>query len=305
MPIHTKMMQAQTFPEILANRATAALSFEVFPPKSDATYDHLRQILPELVALRPDYMTVTYGAFGSNQGRTLEIAQSIQSQFHLATACHLTCVTSSRSELDVILDEMAAAGIRNIVALRGDAPQGQTSFTPPVDGFSHANELVAHIRAREKAGRQPRFGLAVAGYPEKHMEAPSLEFDLLRLKEKVDAGADCIITQLFYNNADFFSFVDKARALGITVPIIPGLLPILSAKQIARILSLCGSTLPPGLKQELDAVGDDAAKAEEIGIRQCIKQARELIDRGVPGIHFYVLNKSTHMTQIMRGLGRL
>lgn len=286
-------------PEFYRNQKRPIISFEVFPPKTDQAYDHLRQILPELVALKPDYMTVTYGAFGSTRGRTLEIASLIQKEFKIPSACHLTCVGSSQNEIDQILDEIKGAGVQNIVALRGDPPQGQTTFVKPVDGFGNANELVAHIRQRN--GND--FGVAVAGYPEKHIEAPDLKTDLANLARKVQAGADAVITQLFYDNADYFRFVDSARALGVNVPIIPGLLPILSAKQIVRILGLCGSCLPDGLKKDLEAAGDDPAKAEEIGIRQCVAQARELIARGAPGIHFYVLNKSAHMTRIMREIG--
>lgn len=287
-------------PEFYKNQKHPIISFEVFPPKTDQAFDHLRQILPDLVALKPDYMTVTYGAFGTTRGRTLEIASLIQKEFKIPTACHLTCVGSSAAEIDQILNEIHASGVQNIVALRGDPPSGQISFTRPADGFGNANELVAHIRAKHG----DKFGVAVAGYPEKHVEAPDMKTDLANLARKVKAGADAVITQLFYDNADYFKLVDSARALGVTVPIIPGLLPILSAKQIARILGLCGSRLPAGLQKDLDAAGDDAAKAEEIGIRQCVAQARELLDRGVPGIHFYVLNKSAHMTRIMRELTR-
>jgi methylenetetrahydrofolate reductase (NADPH) len=249
-------------------------------------------------------MTVTYGALGSTQERTLEIATSIQKKFKLATACHLTCVGSSRGDLDRILDEIHDAGIRNIVALRGDPPKGETEFVPPKDGYSNANELVEHIRAREKSGRIGPMGIAVAGYPEKHIEAPDMATDLRNLKRKVDAGADCVVTQLFYDNRHYFNFVKAARELGITVPIIPGLLPVLSAKQVLRITSMCGSCLPPDLQRDLELVGDDPAKSEEIGVKRCIAQATELIEKGAPGIHFYVLNKSSHMRRIMDKIPR-
>lgn len=247
-------------------------------------------------------MTVTYGALGSTQERTLEIASLIKNRFGLETACHLTCVGSSRAELDRILNDIHHAGIRNLVTLRGDPPKGQGSFVPPPDGYGHANELVGHIRRRERHDRVGPFGIAVAGYPEKHIEAPDVATDLANLKRKVDAGADAVITQLFYNNADFYQFVEAARALGIAVPIVPGLLPIQSARQILRITSLCGARIPPDLLAELEAAGDDSARSEDIGVRQCIAQATELIERGVPGIHFYVLNKSAHMQRIMQAL---
>jgi methylenetetrahydrofolate reductase (NADPH) len=290
--------------DLYKNPAKPAISFELFPPKTDAAMEHLQQIMPDLVRLRPDYMTVTYGALGSTQERTLEIATGIQAKFKLPTACHLTCVGASRTQLDAILDQIHDSGIRNIVALRGDPPKGETTFVPPKDGYAHANELVAHIRNREKSGRIGPMGIAVAGYPEKHIEAPDLPTDLRNLKRKVDAGADCVITQLFYDNQQYFDFVKAARALGITVPIVPGLLPILSAKQVMRITSMCGSCLPTDLQRDLEAVGDDPVKSEEIGVRRCIAQATELIEKGAPGIHFYVLNKSSHMIRIMDKIPR-
>jgi methylenetetrahydrofolate reductase (NADPH) len=293
-----------TLRDFYKNQDKPAISFELFPPKTDAAMDNLRQIMPELTRLRPDFMTVTYGALGSTQERTLEIATSIQNQYKLPTACHLTCVGSSRADLDNTLDQIHAAGIRNIVALRGDPPKGETQFVAPRDGLSHANELVTHIRAREKQGKIGPLGIAVAGYPEKHVEATDLKIDLANLKRKVDAGADCVITQLFYDNRHYFSFVKAARDLGIRVPIIPGLLPILSAKQVLRITSMCGSCLPPELQRELEAVGDDPAKSEDIGVKRCIAQATELLEKGAPGIHFYVLNKSSHMIRIMDKIPR-
>ena len=289
------------FPEFYAGTTGPHISFEVFPPKTDAAMDSLRRVLPELIELKPSYMTVTYGALGSTRERTLEIAALLKREYGMETACHLTCVGSSRADLDRILDDIRQAGIENIVALRGDPPRGETTFVPPPDGYSHANELVAHIRRRHGDGRTG-FGLAVAGYPGKHIESPSIDHDLKHFKNKVDAGADVVITQLFYDNADFFAFAAAARKMGVTRPIIPGLLPVLSAKQVRRITSLCGSKIPPALHAELEAADEDDGHAEEVGIRQCIAQATELLRRGVPGIHFYVLNKSSHMHRIMEAL---
>jgi methylenetetrahydrofolate reductase (NADPH) len=288
-----------TLREFYKDASKPAISFELFPPKTDAAMDNLREILPDLIGLRPDFMTVTYGALGSTQERTLEIASLIQNSYHLPTACHLTCVGSTRADLDNTLDQIQGAGIRNIVALRGDPPKGETTFVAPKDGLGHANELVEHIRAREAAGKIGPLGVAVAGYPEKHLEAPDMATDLRNLKRKVDAGADCVVTQLFYDNRQYFNFVKAARELGIEVPIVPGLLPVISARQVMRITSMCGACLPDELKRELEAAGDDAAKSEEIGVRRCIQQAAELIENGAPGIHFYVLNRSAHMIRIM------
>jgi methylenetetrahydrofolate reductase (NADPH) len=289
------------FAEFYAGTTGPHISFEVFPPKTDAAMLSLRRVLPELIDLQPSYMTVTYGALGSTRERTLEIAALLKQEYGMESACHLTCVGSSRADLDRILDDIHRAGIENIVALRGDPPRGESAFVPPPDGYGHANELVAHIRRRHGDGAGG-FGLAVAGYPEKHIESPDAAADLRYFVNKVNAGADLVITQLFYDNADFFSFVDSARALGVSKPIVPGLLPVLSAKQVRRITSLCGAKIPPPLLAELEAAGDDDGRAEEIGIRQCVAQASELLRRGVPGIHFYVLNKSSHMRRIMQQL---
>ncbi len=291
------------FDQFLANRAGPVISFEVFPPKTDQAMHNLRVVLPQLIELGPSYMTVTYGALGSTRERTLEIASLIKRDFGMECACHLTCVGSSRADIDRIVRDIRRAGIENIVALRGDPPKGEAGFVPPTDGFAHANELVAHIRAVESRDGHGRVGVAVAGYPEKHIEARDMATDLANLRRKVDAGADVVITQLFYDNADFFRFVDAARAAGIAQPIVPGLLPIQSVRQIRRITELCGAKIPPALEDELAAAGDDDAAAEEIGVRQCVAQARELIAGGAPGIHFYVLNKARPMQRIMEHIG--
>jgi len=289
------------FPEYFQNAAKPVISFELFPPKTDVGMRTIRRrLLPNLAKHNPSYITVTYGAMGSTQSKTLEIASLVKKEFALESACHLTCVGSSQADINDILSQIRDAGISNIVALRGDPPQGSDTFVPPQDGFAHANELVQHIRSTEPANAP--FGLAVAGYPEKHIEAPSLDTDIQNLKTKVDAGGDIIITQLFYDNQAYFDFVDKVRAAGIEAPIVAGLMPILSAKQIQRITSMCGSTIPADLEAKLNTALDDDEKAMKIGIDQCISQATELLEKGVPGIHFYVLNKHTHMAEIMDAL---
>lgn len=292
------------FPEYFKDGGKPIISFEIFPPKTDKGMEPLLEIIPELVALGPDYITVTYGAMGSTQHMTLEIASLIKNVYKMETACHLTCVGASGNELDEILRRISDSSIRNIVALRGDPPQGDKTFIPPSDGYAHANQLVEHIRRLESEKGQEPFGIAVAGYPEKHIEAPSMEIDIANLKRKVEAGGDIIITQLFFDNKFFFNFVERTRTAGITVPIIPGLMPILSVKQIKRITSMCGSSIPHELQLELESAADDDEKASEIGIRQCIRQARELLQHGEPGIHFYVLNKSTHIRRITEALRR-
>jgi methylenetetrahydrofolate reductase (NADPH) len=289
------------FPEYFQNSEKPVVSFELFPPKTDVGMRTIKEkLLPNLARHRPSYITVTYGAMGSTQGKTLEIASLIKNEFALESACHLTCVGSSRVDLDDTLSKIRDAGISNIVALRGDPPKGSDAFVATQDGFSNADQLVSHIRATEPDGLP--VGLAVAGYPEKHIEAPNLDTDIQNLKRKVDAGADIVITQLFYDNSFYFDFVDKARAAGIRVPIVAGLMPILSASQIQRITSMCGATLPTDLAAKLKTAIDDDGKAEVIGIDQCIAQAAQLLENGAPGIHFYVLNKHTHMDEIINAL---
>ena len=275
------------------------ISFEIYPPQTPRGMRALKtRVVPNLLKLNPSYMTVTYGAGGSTRAKTLEIASLIQNQFGLTAACHLTCVGSSRTDIDGILQAIRATGIRNIVALRGDPPRGEDAFVPPRDGFAHGNELVAHIRSIEP--KDDAFGLAVAGYPEKHLEAPDFETDIANLKRKVESGGDIVITQLFYTNDHFFRFVDRVRAANITAPIVPGLMPILSAGQIQRIASLCGAEIPAALQAQLNRATED--DAVQVGIDQCIAQATELLGQGAPGIHFYVLNRSTHMRPIIKAL---
>ena len=289
-------------PEFYTQGSSPIISFELFPPKTEVGMDNLRNLLPELIALKPDFITVTYGAMGSTRERTLEIASILKNQFNIETACHLTCVGASHRELDEILKRIVSSNIRNIVALRGDSPKGEGKYFPPQDGYSHAHQLVKHIREFEKQQGLLPFGIAVAGYPEKHLEAINMEKDIENLKLKVEAEADVIITQLFFDNNFFFKFVDKVKAAGINKPIIPGLMPILSVKQINMITSMCGSSIPNKLQDELNSAINDDDKAQEIGIRQCINQTKELMESGVPGIHFYVLNKSTHIRKIMEAL---
>ena len=270
-----------------------AISFELFPPRTERTLAELEERLPRLIDLGPSFMTVTYGALGSTRDLTLEVASKIKLEYGMETAHHLTCVGSSRDEITGILEEIHGKGIENIVALRGDPPRGETEFTPPEDGYGHGNELVEHI------SRIGGFSIAVAGYPEKHLEAPDFETDLQNLKRKVDSGAESVITQLFYDNRDFFSFVDRCRAIGIEQPIVPGLMPILNVQQIKRITDMCGASIPDDLLQQLNDAEDDEESVHQIGIVHTADQAIELLDWGVPGIHFYVLNRHFHIADIM------
>jgi methylenetetrahydrofolate reductase (NADPH) len=280
------------------------ISFELFPPKTDAGLARLIRLLPGLAALRPDFFTVTYGAFGSRRLYTLDIAAHVLDRYSAPAACHLTCVNSTREQLDAVLEAYYRAGVRNVVAIRGDPPQGSAAFAPLPGGCAHANELVEHIHDFTRRTGRERFGIAVAGYPEKHLEAPDFETDLRRLRRKVDAGADIVITQLFFDNAHYFRFLRAARNAGVQVPIVPGLMPILSPSQIRRMTSMCGATIPPDLQASLNEAGDDEARAQEVGIRRCISQAAELLDRGVPGLHFYVLNQFHSIRHVLEGVRR-
>ena len=286
------------FPDYFEEGKGLVVTFEIYPPKTPQGMRTLRRrILPELVKRNPHCITVTYGAMGSTQDKTLDIAALIRDEFHVDSAHHLTCVGASRVEIEKTISRIREAGVINIVALRGDPPEGNVDFTPPLEGFAHANDLVAHIRKIQPSDAP--FGIAVAGYPEKHLQAESHETDLANLKRKVDSGADIIITQLFYNNDSFHRFRDNARKAGITIPIVPGLMPIQSASQIQRITSMCGATIPDDLQTRLDAAIDDDKQAEQIGIEQCVAQSSDLLKSGVPGIHFYVLNKSSHIGDIL------
>ena len=293
------------FLDIYKNKKEPVISFEIFPPKTSNGLERLKTTLNDLAALSPDFISVTCGAMGTTRDKTLDIANYIKNQLKVETACHLTCVGSSRKEIDYTINKINNYGINNIVALRGDPPKGSSRFEATEDGYSHANELVEHIRNFEKKKKYPeksKFGIAIAGYPEKHLEAPSLDVDLKNLKRKVDAGADVIITQLFFDNRYYFEFVDRVRNEGINIPVIPGLMPILSSNQIKKITTMCGTTIPDNLINKLNNASDNDAYAEEIGINQCIEQSKELLKAGAPGIHFYVLNKSYHIKRILNSV---
>jgi methylenetetrahydrofolate reductase (NADPH) len=284
------------FSEIYSTADSPVISFEVFPPKTGRGMDSLREVLPNLVALDPRFMTVTYGAMGTTRIRTVEIASMIHNEFELECACHLTCVGAHSDQVDAQLDHIHRHGIENIVALRGDPPRGQDSFQPVKGGFSYANELVEHIRSRGG------FDIAVGGYPEKHVEAPDMDTDLSNLARKVESGADVVITQLFYDNECFFLFLEEVRKRGITCPVIPGLLPIHSQAQVEKIAGLCGAEIPAELQRRLEAAGTDPEAAAEVGVDWCIEQCSGLLEAGVEGIHYYVLNKARVMEKVIAGL---
>jgi len=274
------------------------LSFELFPPKTAAGEASLYENVQQLMSFEPDVITCTYGAGGSTRDKTLEIVQQVQQRFGVRVASHLTCVGSTVEQLQNYLREARARGIENIVALRGDPPKGETAFKPVEGGLRYASELVSLI-CREFS----KFGVAVAGYPETHQEAASPQADLENLKRKVEAGGHCVITQLFYSNADFFRFRDRCQEIGIRVPIVPGILPVTNLAQIQRITSLCKACLPDEFVAELSQ-RDDPEWQFAAGVRQATRQVQELIDAGVPGVHFYVLNKSQATAAVLSGVKR-
>ncbi len=270
------------------------LSFELFPPKTPQGVASLFQHVTRLVEYRPSYITCTYGAGGSTQELTLEIVARVHREFQLPVATHLTCVGRTVEQLREYLRTAREFDIENVVALRGDPPRGDSAFQPVPGGFRYANELVALIR-----GEFPEFGIAVAGYPETHQEAPSPDADLANLKRKVDAGANIVITQLFYNNDDFFRFRDRCHALGIRLPIVPGLLPVTNFAQIKRITTLCGAQLPAPFVRRLEEAGEAADAQFKIGVEFATQQTQALLAAGVPGIHFYVLNRSEAAAEVL------
>ena len=263
-----------------------SLSFELFPPKTPVGDEALMRHVERLMEFQPSFFTCTYGAGGSTRDKTLDVVEEVRKRFNIHVASHLTCVGATVDQLRSYLSAAADRGVDSIVALRGDPPQGETEFVQFAGGLRYANELVTLIRAEF-----PQYGVAVAGYPEVHQEAPSAEIDLENLKRKVDAGADCVVTQLFYNNADFFTFRERYQAAGIPVPLVPGILPVTNLRQIQRITSLCGAKLPASFVARLSEK-DDAEWQMQVGIDQAAVQVQELVDTGIPGLHFYVLNKS-------------
>lgn len=290
------------FSNIYKTRKRPVISFEIFPPKTAMGLTKLKsEILTDLIDLEPDFISVTYGAMGTTRDRTIEIASFIKNKLSQETACHLTCVASSRDDMDTIIDRIRDNNIENIIALRGDPPEGEKRFINRKNGYLHANELVTHIKQYEDRNKI-KFGIAVAGYPEKHVEARTLDEDVQHLKIKISAGADVVITQLFFDNSYYYNFIDKVIEYDIGVPIIPGLMPIISARQIKKITSMCGSKIPYKLSKELSFAENDDEKAVSIGITQCITQANDLLKSGVAGIHFYVLNYSDHIRKIMKEL---
>ncbi len=273
--------------ELIDRRTRPLLSFEFFPPKDDAAWATLRATGEALRAIKPDFVTCTYGAGGSTRQRTMDVCEFLRELGLSPVMPHLTCVGHSRLELEQILHAWHERGYRNIMTLRGDPPRGFSQFRPAPDGLSHAVELVELIRIHF-----PDICCGVAGYPESHPESVTPEADVRHLKAKLDAGAAFVTTQLFFDNELYFDFVARCRAAGITQPILPGLLPVISLKQVQRMCAMCKTTLPEELARQLEAAGGDGDAAEQVGIQWAERQIEDLFARGAPGIHLYILNRS-------------
>jgi methylenetetrahydrofolate reductase (NADPH) len=269
------------------------LSFEFFPPKTDKGYDSLYRTIAALRPLQPSYVSVTWGAGGTTRRKTVELVTQIQNELGITAMAHMTTVGSDRGEIAETFDRLQSGGIQNLLALSGDPPEG---YVPVPDGFRYASELAEFARSRWD------FCLAAGCYPEIHPRSANLEEDMRYLVQKVEAGVDLLITQLFFDNRHYFDFVARARAAGIELPIVPGIMPIVSQTNVRRIASLSGATMPSELERELESCGEDDEQTRELGIRWAIRQCRELLDRGAPGIHFYTLNRSPATRRIYESI---
>jgi methylenetetrahydrofolate reductase (NADPH) len=287
--------------DILARDRTT-FSFEFFPPKTDAASEELFRTIAHLQELKPSFVSVTYGAGGSTRDRTHHLVVRIQKETDLTAVSHLTCVCHSLAEMTAILDRYAAAGVENILALGGDPPKSHVNYDRTKDAFQYADQLVAFVRSRATA--DPRgFGVGVAGFPEGHPGCPNRLSEMDHLKRKVDAGADYICTQLFFDNRDFFDFRERCELAGVTVPILAGVMPVTTKAGMVRMAELAaGARIPAGLLRAVSRCADDAA-VERVGVHWATEQCRGLLDGGVRGIHFYTLNRSDATRRIYDNLG--
>lgn len=274
------------------------LSFEFFPPKTDEGFVSLFRTIEELRPLNPDYVSITYGAGGSTRAKTVELTERIQREAGMRAMSHLTCVGHTREEIGAILQELAAGGVRNVLALRGDPPAGAAQFTPTPGGFSVTQDLVKFVKS------QGDFCVGVAGYPEGHPTCLNLARDLEHLKGKLDAGGDFITTQLFFDNDDLYRWRDRAAKLGVRAPIVAGIMPIGNVSQIKRFVGMCGAKIPQPLLLKLESLEHDPEAVYRAGVEHAAAQSRDLRANGITGIHYYTLNKSKASVEIVRALGR-
>jgi methylenetetrahydrofolate reductase (NADPH) len=273
------------------------LSFEFFPPKTPEKERHLFEVIAQLKAFHPDFVSVTYGALGTTREKTFRWVKEIKEKFKIEPMAHLTCVAATRESIREQIIELERMGVINILALRGDPPEGTPEFIPTSDGFRYAKELMAFIKKNH-----PEFCLGGAGFPEGHRDAANLELDTQYLKEKVEAGAEYIISQLFFDNAFYFNLLERAKRAGIDVPIVPGIMPITSLKQIKKMTRVCGATIPPKLMERIEKAGDDKAAVQQIGVEQAVAQCKGLLEAKVPGLHFFVMNQAGPISRILKEL---
>jgi methylenetetrahydrofolate reductase (NADPH) len=276
--------------------ARPSISFEFFPPKNDAAAGELMETIDAMRELQPSFVSMTYGAGGSSRDRSLDLVRRIKHELALDVMAHLTCAGSSGEELHAFARDLATAGIENVLALRGDPPRDAAGFVPASGGLAHASELTALLAGGYE------FCIGGACYPEKHTEAPDADTDLRHLVGKVEAGASFLITQLFFENERYFAFVARARAAGITVPIVPGIMPITNFEQVHRFTTMCGATIPAGLRAELERCASDPKAIVDLGVAFAALQCADLLARGAPGLHFYTLNKSPAVRAVVSAL---
>jgi methylenetetrahydrofolate reductase (NADH) len=289
-------MDAMRIDEILASDERPAFSFEFFPPRTPDGEANLYHALEALRPLAPDFVSVTYGAGGSTRGKTLEIVSRVRDEIGLEAMAHFTCVGATVDDLRSTLDEMSGLGFENVLALRGDPPPGQDVWTKTEGGLEYSRELV------ELISRDYPFTIGAACFPETHIHATSAEDDLRYLKEKVDAGVSFLITQLFFDNSLYYDFVERARAIGIEVPIVPGIMPITNYRQLSRMTTMCGASIPYNVLGELEARREDDEATAEFGVTYATMQCADLLANGAPGIHFYTLNRSPATRAILSTL---
>jgi methylenetetrahydrofolate reductase (NADPH) len=282
--------------ELFERAEEPVFSFEFFPPKSPEGEANLFRALEELSRMRPDFVSVTYGAGGSTRDKTIDIVMRIREEFDLEAMAHFTCVSATETELRSTLDELRRRGVENVLALRGDPPQGQEEWTKTEGGLEYSRELVDMI------DRDYDFSIGAACFPETHIHATDADSDLRYLKEKVDAGARFLITQLFFDNAYYDDFVARARDIGIDVPIVAGIMPITNVGQIQRFTAMCGSAIPDALTEQLEARKDDPQAVTEFGVAYATLQCADLLAKGAPGVHFYTLNRSPATRAILSAL---